>query len=82
MTDIVCWELIFVIIFQFVKQQNVEKRGNMVLSTALLAICGYAMMMRKLRTVPPFVTAHTFCTSQDIQIQKENWGNHAFFRDN
>ena len=70
------------IIFQFVKQQNVEKRGNMVLSTALLAICGYAMMMRKLRTVPPFVTAHTFCASQDIQIQKENWGNHAFFRDN
>ena len=25
----------------------------------------------ELRTVPPFVTAHTFCASRDIRVSKE-----------
>ena len=66
-------------------------------------------MFNCLRTVPTFVTVHTFWASRDTRvsygrciliqgyfcevrrkqnlaialgIQKENWGNHAFFRDN
>jgi len=37
-----------------------------------LHICGLeSLSMVQLRTMPPFVTMHTFCVSWDIQVSKE-----------